>query len=51
MNKNQQQKLGQLKQQIVELLAQIAESANMQAQHEKEIDAILTAIENALKGQ
>lgn len=51
MNKNQEAKLGQLKQQIVELLAQIAESANMQAQHEKEIDAILTAIENALKGQ
>lgn len=51
MNKNQQEKLRQLNQQIAALLAQIAEIANMQAQHEKEIDAILTAIENALKGQ
>jgi hypothetical protein len=51
MNKNQQVKLDQLKQQIAVLLKQIAEASKMQAQYEKEIDDILTQIENALKGE
>lgn len=51
MNKNQQQKLEQLKQQIAQLLKKVAESAKIQAQYEQEIDNILTQIENALKGE
>jgi hypothetical protein len=40
MNNKQQAKLNELKQQIVQLLKQAQESANIQAQYEKEIDAI-----------
>lgn len=50
MNNKQQAKLNELKQQIVELLKQASEAANIQARYEKEIDDILTAIEDALKG-